>query len=140
VPERDEPSEMSDKKGEDSTRDGRITWLMGPPVTIVVMTILNVLFWSCVDFRGFHPPSEGVWKERLFFMGVTESGPFAWFWLGTRDLWNDLFAGSLGVGIPLLVVLTHTVKRRRLFWTIVTTGAVLFWFLFGFSGAATRIT
>jgi hypothetical protein len=130
---------MTDK-GNKSRLDGRGRCLKSPCIIFVVITALNVLLWSCADFGTFHPPSEGPAGERLLLIALTESGPFAWFWLGQEGIGENLLAGALGVGILLLLALTYRAKRLRLLWSIVTSVAVLLWFLFGFSVTGLRVT
>jgi len=111
---------------------------VGHFVAFVVLTGLNALFWLIADFGSFHPPSDGALKERLFFFGLTEAGPLAFFRLSTSAFGRSQ-ATLLALAVVVVIVLAARFPKKEAL-QILGYLAMLFWFFFGFCVAGVRIT
>ncbi|MHC4461833.1 MAG: hypothetical protein ACYS6W_00455 [Planctomycetota bacterium] len=99
-----------------------------------VLTVLNALFWFTADFGSFSPPSAGSFLERLWFFGLTASGPIACLHVGMVGMFLVVIAfcaGALFLGIKF---------RNKLIFRIVTYFSIFVWFVLGFCVSGLRIT
>jgi hypothetical protein len=125
---------MKSEKLEEPVVAGRVD---SPLVCYLVLTVLNALFWFTVDFGSFHPPSPGIFAERLYFFGIAQAGPLASFLISIRS-------GYVVAGVVTMVILGFLLVCARVprSWPIgfaVCVGIVL-WFFLGFCVAGIRIT
>jgi hypothetical protein len=108
-------------------------------VVAMVLLGLDFAFWFTADFRGFVPPCDGPWTERLYFAGITASGPWV---MGVINRWslggwlNAAFLSAIVVVMGLPAVL----RPHRMGARFAAYVAVVLWFFFGFCGSGLRIT
>jgi hypothetical protein len=107
---------------------------LAPIVCFGILTCLNVLFWFTANFRSFHPPSDGSFRERLFMFGVTEAGPLAFLMAG-----NYIFAVVISIVILMLAFFCIFAPQKKALKVTACIGIIL-WFFFGFCVAGLRIT
>lgn len=103
-----------------------------------VLLVADLVFWLTADFGSFVPASDGVLYERLFFAGVTASGPLAMVINGHFVNLAQSLAVSLGIVAAL--VATSLVGRRLAIARMAGYAGVVLWFFFGLAVAGMRMT
>ena len=110
-------------------------------VAFSIALALDAAFWFSADFSSFTPRSPGVIAERLYFVGLTATGPLAEViylhaYLHAPNLAETLLACGLSLGLVVLGL----AFRRFWFARLAGYGGVGLWFFFGFLVAGCRIT
>jgi len=97
--------------------------------------LLDVLFWSVVDFGTFVPPSAGAWLERADWALVTALGPIAMTRIET------LRSAGLVVCIGMVLSAAAAIRWRQHAWLrgLAYCGIVVWW-MFGLGIGGIRIT
>jgi len=108
-------------------------------VVALVLLGLDFAFWFSADFRGFVPPCDGPWTERLYFVGITASGPFV---MGVINRWDSgaWLCIALLAAIVAAMSLPALLRPHRMGARFTAYVAVVLWFFFGFCGSGLRIT
>lgn len=108
-------------------------------VVALVPLGLDFAFWFTADFREFVPPCDGPWTERLYFAGITASGPFV---MGVINRWGP--GAWLSIALPAAIVVAMSlpamIRPYRMGARSSAYVAVVLWFFFGFCGSGLRIT
>lgn len=108
-------------------------------VVALILLGLDFAFWFTADFQKFVPPCDGPWTERLYFAGITASGPFVMVVVNRWQLGGWLcaaFPAAIVVGMSLPALL----RPHRMGARFTAYVAVVLWFFFGFCGSSLRIT
>ena len=108
-------------------------------VVALILLGLDFAFWFTADFRGFIPPCDGPWTERLYFAGITAAGPFVMVVVNRLELGGWLCAAFLAA-IPVGMSLPALLRPHRMGARFTAYVALVLWFFFGFCGSGLRIT
>jgi hypothetical protein len=101
----------------------------------IVFVVLDLLFWSKVDFGTFMPPSPGDWDERVSMALVTAFGPVGMTWFEALRTAGWVFCGLIAASVLAALRWPRFVRLE----VLAHCGIAWWWFL-GFAVAAIRIT
>ena len=97
--------------------------------------LLDVLFWSVVDFGTFVPPSAGAWLERADWAFVTALGPIAMTRIET------LRSAGLVACLGIVLMAAAAIRWRHHAWLrALAFGGIVVWWILGLGIGGIRIT
>jgi hypothetical protein len=106
-------------------------------LVFAAFAFLDVLYWVTAPFESFMPPSDGPWKERVYFAAVTAMGPVALRFMGFEWARTD---GLIALGLIVVAVGFALRWPQVAALRYVAYAAIVVWWFLGFGVAAIRIT